>query len=317
MEQTRRRTGVLGNRQLVNLIAAGFLLGCGSEPADNTPQSAPSATTSPPALTSPASSSTTPPTSSEDSEPDTLSGSVEFVGVSLDGNSIAVRPVPSVQACAAEQTVKKVQVTEYADSVTVQAVMSRAEPPAAGCVEIAVSFNTVTLLLQQPLGHRAVIDAAAPDTPLVPEIPAGHLEVTFRLEVLDGAIGGTAAPDGTIDFAYAGQVPSIHPIAESAVGGLAQVARTNSDAFSLVIPPTGESVWFGLGRQSPPPGGPFEQRTRDQLASVELPLPAAPGPEVIGQRILIRLEPGAFTTGEQPSIDPTKIFLTWIEPVED
>ena len=72
-----------------------------------------------------------------------------------------------------------------------------------------------------------------------------------------------------------------------------------------------------IGRQSPPPGGPFEARTRDQLASVELPLPAAPGPEVIGQRILIRLEPGAFTTGEQPTIDPTKISLTWIQPVED
>ncbi len=54
MERTRRQRGVLRNRPLVTLIAAGYLLvSCGSESAGITPQSAPSATTSPPASPAP------------------------------------------------------------------------------------------------------------------------------------------------------------------------------------------------------------------------------------------------------------------------
>jgi len=298
---------MLGKRDLLTAVVCGLLISCGSEPAAQQP-----ASTTPSSDAAPTSTANqTVPSSTLD--PAALQGSIEFVGVSLDDSSITVRPAPSPEACAAYQTVGDVETTETDDSITVRVLMLQTVDTEE-CIEPAVFFDAIVLPLQQPLGDRAVIDAAAPDMPLVPTIPPGQIEVAFRLEIGDALITGPGAPDGSVDIAYVGQVPSPQPVAETAVKGLPALAQIDNDAFTLVMAPAGESIWLGLGRQSPPDSGPFEPRTRDQLASVELPLTPAPGFAVTGQRILLHLEPGAFVTGDPPSIDPTKVSLSWIEP---
>ena len=116
-EHTRRQRGVLRNCSLVTLVAVVLLTGCASEPGSS-PTTTASATTNPPSSVSPSGSSSTPPTSPDEADPGTLIGKVELVGVSLDGNSIVVRPMPSAQSCAAEQTVKDVILTEDDDPVS-------------------------------------------------------------------------------------------------------------------------------------------------------------------------------------------------------
>jgi hypothetical protein len=55
-------------------------------------------------------------------EPDPLTGSVEFIGVSLDGSTIVIRPLPSNDACPATQTVREVGLTETSDGAVVGAI---------------------------------------------------------------------------------------------------------------------------------------------------------------------------------------------------
>lgn len=305
--RTQRQTAMVGKYVPLAAMVCGLLVGCGSERTAQQPVTTlPSRDALPTSTAGLAGPSTT-------AMPAELQGSIEFIGVSLDGRSITVLPLPSPEGCAAYQRVSNVESTQTDDSITVRVLMLQSTY-SGECIEPAVFFDPVVVPLEESLGDRAVIDAAAPDVPLVPTIPPGQIEVAFRLDVDEGVAIGPVAPDGAFDIAYLGRVPSAQPLAESVIGGLATLAQMDRDAFTLVMAPEGETIWLGLGRQSPPDGGPFEPRDRNQLASVEIPLPPAPGLAVTGQQMLLRLEPGAFVTGERPSIDPTKVSLTWIEP---
>lgn len=298
---------MVGKRGLLAAVVSGLLISCGSEPAARQSASTPASSG---ALSTSTGNQTA---SSPASIAEALEGSIEYIGVSLDGSTITVRPVPSSDACAAYQTVDDVEATETDDSVTVR-VRTIMTVDTEDCIEPATFFDTVVLPLQQPLGDRAVLDAAAPGVPLVPMIPPGKLEVAVRLEIDDAVTAGPGAPEGSVDVVYVGQSPSPQPLGQSVVEGLSSLAHLDSDALTLVISPEGGSIWLGIDRQSRPDGEPFEPRTRDQIASVELPLAAAPGVEVTGQQVLLRLEAGAFVTAEPPSIDPTKVSLSWIAP---
>jgi hypothetical protein len=235
-------------------------------------------------------------------------GTVTLVGVNLDKGAIVVRPEPPADLCWPNEQLERVDIEETPDRIVVTSWFRTLPSNEEGCIELAVIFDPVRLDLERRVGRRLIVDAAAPNLRLKPEIEPGAVQALVHLDVARDAVVGEPAPDGTVDLAYLSITADPRPDGSAAVTAL----RGLPDLLFVEVPAVGSQAWVGLGRQRLDADG-YEPRMRSQLVTANVAIAPTPTSEVIGHRLVLQLSAGALTVGDNPRVDPTKIRIYWAD----